>query len=218
MKKCCTCKVVKDFTEFYKQKNQKDGHGRQCKRCKKESVNVEKRKERLKRFRVNNPEKSKESSEGWRERNKDYHKDYYQKNKKDLLEKQRDYNREYKNKKYQTDEVFRTLCKIRVQVGTYLKGKTKNKQTQDLLGYSVKDFLNVHGPGAVNQDLDHKIPMSWFKHTAPPSIVWHLDNLQWLHLSENRIKSNHHMTPVNESYLKKALPFIKEEYISSIVS
>lgn len=39
-KKCCRCKNLKDLSEFYKNKNMKDGHGNYCKLCTKSSSKV----------------------------------------------------------------------------------------------------------------------------------------------------------------------------------
>lgn len=36
-KKCCRCKEIKDLSEFYKNKNMKDGHGNYCRSCTKSS-------------------------------------------------------------------------------------------------------------------------------------------------------------------------------------
>ena len=35
MKTCCKCKTEKPLSEFYKNKSKKDGHGTECKQCKK---------------------------------------------------------------------------------------------------------------------------------------------------------------------------------------
>ena len=41
MKTCCTCKEVKDFTFFNKDRKNKDGHCSQCKECKKKYIRPE---------------------------------------------------------------------------------------------------------------------------------------------------------------------------------
>ena len=90
MKKCCSCKVQKDLTEFYKNRAQKDGFATSCKTCDKaaslkwakenpERINArnaiwaknnpEKSRERVKRWRLNNLERVRAAGRALRERN-----------------------------------------------------------------------------------------------------------------------------------------------------
>ena len=212
MKKCCKCKESKEYSEFYKQKSSKDGFGRQCKSCKKLSEDLNLNAERLRRYRKNNPDKSKHQSEAWRIKNQEYQRRYYEANKRDLLESRREYNRKYKNELYNSDEVFRLKCKLRAQVCSYLTGKNKSESTEKLIGYTVKQFIEMHGEGKVSYDLDHKIPLSWFKQNTPIDIIWNLSNLHWIPLRENRSKNNKYMTAVSDEYYELAAPYILEEY------
>ena len=67
MKKiCCSCKELKDITEFSKNRCQKDGFCHQCKSCVKKSYSPEK--ERLKYLK--NKEKSIKRSTNWRMKHK----------------------------------------------------------------------------------------------------------------------------------------------------
>jgi hypothetical protein len=117
--------------------------------------------------------------------------------------------------RYRTDPIYRLQTILRQQIVDYIRHK-KSERTAQLLGYTAEDFINRYGEGNANQQIDHKIPKSWFKDDAPISLVWHLDNLQWLSLEENCTKNNNYMTPVSEEYLQLALPFIKEEFAFKI--
>ena len=69
-----------------------------------------------------------------------------------------------------------------------------------ILGYNVDDFIKKVGSPKKNEDIDHKIPISWFKKETPISIIWNLENLQIIDSSINRSKSNHHYHPITENY------------------
>jgi len=210
MKCCCTCKIEKSFEEFYSSSSTSDGYQRQCKMCKKSSNKPEHNKQRCKKYRQTNTEKAKETSKAWRANNSEYSINYYHNrtDKQELFEKGARYIKE----RYSADSIYRLKKKISSQVYSYLRGKDKSKRTMQLIGYSLEDFVSRHGSGIIGQDLDHKIPVTWFTEDAPLSLIWHLDNLQWMEAKQNKAKGNKHMHPVPESYLQQALPYIREEF------
>ena len=75
MKQCGKCKILKESSEFSRNKRRRDGLAYECKIC--ASIrdknnyrqNLEKRKEYDKQRRLNNPEKWKEISKAWRVKN-----------------------------------------------------------------------------------------------------------------------------------------------------
>ncbi len=75
MKRCTKCKKIKPLTEFYKDKNAKDGHMCRCKVCRDEATknyqkaHPEKIKSISKKCREKNPEKYRSDSKNWREEN-----------------------------------------------------------------------------------------------------------------------------------------------------
>ena len=201
-KQCKTCKQEKLLEDYYNSKGNKGGKVPNCKSCMRVGVNPENVKAASKRYRDRHPEKRLERDRRYRKENP---------------EKIKEARRAYQNEKYKSDPIYRTQRKLRSQLIEYLR-HNKNELTAKLLKYTTEDFLSYHGEGNEDDHIDHKIPSSWFRDDAEVSLVWHLDNLQWLPAIENQSKSNRYMTPVSESYLRKALPFIKEEYISNIVS
>jgi hypothetical protein len=212
MKLCCTCKEQKEFRDFYKSTKSVDGYQRQCKACKRKSNKSEHNKQRCKKYRENNPDKSKKSSENWRLKNPKYGIEYYH----SFEDKQKFYDRgaRYIRERYNKDATYRTYKKIHSQVCSFLKGKIKNTNTSQLLQYSMDDFIKKYGSGSLGCDIDHKIPITWFNEDTPISIIWHLDNLQWLDSKQNKTKGNRYADAVVESYLQMALPYIKEEFIA----
>lgn len=91
-------------------------------------------------------------------------------------------------------------------------GKRKAAKTEEMLGYSA-DELNKH-LSALNENwkeyqIDHKIPISWFKEDTPVHIVNDLRNLQLLSSKENISKGNSYADEVPEEYKKIVESFLK---------
>lgn len=210
MKQCCTCKQELEFAAFYSSKTTKDGWQRQCKLCKKAANKAEFNALRCKKYRQNNPEKAKKSSEAWRQNNPKHAIEYYHRHE----DKQKFYDRgaKYIKNRYATDPDYRILINLKSQVGSYLKGKVKKERTIKLLGYTIEDFVQTCGRGDKDQQIDHKIPITWFKKDTPVHIMWNLQNLQWVDPTTNRTKGNRYADPIPESYLQIALPHIKENF------
>jgi hypothetical protein len=204
MKQCCTCKDMVSLDSFYKSSNNKDGLQRQCKKCKKASEKPDLIAARSKKYRSNNLERSKNASKTWRANNPKYSIEYYYDNKEKWLER----TAKYIATKYKTDPLFRIQRVLSTQVWSYLSGKNKSQRTMQLIGYTAEELMVRLGERQSGFDLDHKIPLTWFKHHTPLHIIWHLDNLQWVETKQNQSKGNRYMHPVSESYLQTALPYV----------
>lgn len=81
VKKCSSCKTIKPFSDFNKNKSQKDGFDNNCKECRKLS-------------RLNNSDKRIKYMRDWRTKNPTARRDHYNKNKQSASL----YAREYRNK------------------------------------------------------------------------------------------------------------------------
>tara|TARA_B110000902_G_C13983639_1_gene465916 strand:+ start:109 stop:582 length:474 start_codon:yes stop_codon:yes gene_type:complete len=82
-------------------------------------------------------------------------------------------------------------------------------------GYSLKqlsEHLDKIGYDTSVNQLDHKIPISWFEYGTPPHIVNHLHNIHCLTPTENKAKKDHFAHPVEEAYYHEVFPFIKNMY------
>ena len=97
--------------------------------------------------------------------------------------------------------------------------QSKNDTTHNLLKYNAIE-LNEHllslGYNKDIQDIDHRIPISWFRDDTPPHIVNHLSNIHPLNKKDNAIKGNRFAHPVEKSYYHESFPFIKNMYQQSI--
>ena len=80
MKKCCTCGAWRPEAEYHKDRTRTDGLSPRCKPCKSQSdkkymeadpVRVDKRKQRSKKWRDENPERARELVKSWKATNKD---------------------------------------------------------------------------------------------------------------------------------------------------
>ncbi len=212
MKQCCTCKIQKPLEDFFKSKKDIDGVQRQCKVCKKKSNKPEANKVRCKKYREKNPKRSADSSKAWRDKNQNYSLDYYYNNKEAWIGR----TARYLKDRYNTDGYYRIQKILSSQVWSFLSGKTKSSRTMKLLGYTAKDFVEILGLGLEDQQVDHKIPITWFVEDTPLNIVWSLDNLQWIDAKQNRSKGNRFADPVSEEYLQQVIPYIKGDFKSHI--
>ena len=88
-KKCTKCSEIKLLTEFYKDKQLKDGHTNHCKVCRRAAAN---------NYRINNLEKIAEYKKQYAQDNRDLlrekDREKYQRNREDILEKRRKYAQE----------------------------------------------------------------------------------------------------------------------------
>lgn len=192
MKKCNKCGEIKPLSEFHKRKDSKDGHAYHCKVC----IGI---------YRSNHYVKNVHKI---REYAREYSLNYYYEN--------RDSRREYL-RKYQQKHVY--IVRWRALLFWTLKrlDTSKSQSTHKLLGYSAEDLrehLNALGMDWEHHQIDHKIPVSWFKDDTPPSIVNDLRNLQPSSVEANTSKGNRYMDEIPEDYAREVVQYIKEDYLN----
>ena len=88
----------------------------------------------------------------------------------------------------------------------------KNLKTEELLGYNFTQFEEKIGTPLPNQQLDHKIPLSWFIDETPVSILFSLENLHYIDENINKTKSNSYCDKVSNEYKQSILKYIKTKY------
>lgn len=161
---CSNCGEYKEISEFYKSKGSKFGYLRKCKKCiiadRKEYVNKNRdkvnsrnkgyyhtttwRKEGMKKYKENNPEKIKESSDKWRKNNpekiKERHQKWYKENKEEsnLVTKEWRKNNREKVNGYSRD--FRKKHKDKVLKSVKKWGK---KNPEKVRAYQRKCMVSV---------------------------------------------------------------------------
>jgi hypothetical protein len=174
MKICGKCKEEKKIEEFYLDKKCKDGFKNRCKTCLNNinkiwnQNNVDKRKEYLKEY-------SKENYQNNVEKLKIKRKEYYYNNKEKTLLT----NNTYRNKRKQSDPLYKLSVSLRTMIGGAIKknGYKKLSKTELILGCSF-DFLKQHlesefqdwmswdnyglynGQLNYGWDIDHIVPLS----------------------------------------------------------
>ena len=214
MKRCYKCETYKPLNGFCKNKRHKDGLNELCKDCKKTYNNSTKDQSKLygKMYYDKNKHTSSQRNKSWRENNPTYQKEWGYTNQ----EKRKGYASKYKQKYPHIIRWRQILQDVLLR-----SNQIKTDSTHSLLGYSYDEFkLYLDNLGMVwgSHQIDHKIPITWFKLETPPHIVNDLRNLQPLDPAINRRKLNRYMTPTCPEYLTQAMPWILDEYIERIIN
>ena len=206
MKTCRKCKIEKDFTEFTKDKQNKDGLKYTCKSCSKEyrENNKELIKEHSKEYYKSNKERIKEYYKNNKELIKEQKKQYYKNNKeriKQYRENNKERSKEYRRERRKTDPLFKMSSNLRSRTFQAFKNKgySKNTKTQEMLGVDW-EVCKAHierqftkGMKWSNQGewhIDHIIPLASAKTEEGLKKLCHYSNLQPLWADDNLIKSD----------------------------
>jgi hypothetical protein len=224
MKICNKCSTEKPLDQFNKNKHKIDGYHVWCRQCvsntnKKLYVGDSERiKQQTNNYYHNNKDIIKPKLKEYR--NKPEVKNKQQQYIKEWVEDNKNYYRQYQNEyaknRRKNDNTFRIIENLKSQIYHYLKNQIKNDKTEVLLGYTYSDFLNKIGTLVDNQEIDHKIPVSWFIKETPANIIWDLDNLHLTTKEYNRTKKNTFSDSININYYKKAHKWIIKSRLSKI--
>lgn len=212
MKVCKICNIEKEFGEFSKNKNRKDGLGSYCKDCNRERSrkNRESNPEYSSRYRELNKEKFKSYSKKYRESNKSL---VYERKVKSYEKKKEYYSikrREYKKNRINSDPLYKIYIGISALIRNSFnrKGFSKKSKTSQILGCDYEYFkiyleskfepwMNWDNRGKYNGefnygwDLDHIVPISSAQSEEDIIKLNHYTNLQPLCSKINRdIKTN----------------------------
>ena len=158
-KKCCTCKVKKNISEFNNNKNSKDGFLAYCKQC-------------AKQRRLDNKEKISKYRDSISEKNKiyqkNYHPSYYQKNKNTLLRQNKEYRIKNKNRLSSYRKEF-----AKTEIGKAVQANTNHKRriairegnvsSSEILKLKSSSFLCYWCLSLIKNErihLDHFLPIS----------------------------------------------------------
>jgi hypothetical protein len=236
MKQCTSCKVLKELDQFYKDRQKKDHLSSRCKTCINEQVQkyTNENKEECKiRQNIASKKSYIKKHSYYTEYNKEYrevNKEYFEKWRGDNRESNREYAKQYfQNNKEKIKQKIKArrgnsihLYKWRDLLNVTLKklNQIKTKKTKDLLGYTsiqLKEHLDNQGMNWSFHQIDHKIPLSWFKEDTLPTIVNDLRNLHPLDPATNQSKSNRYMHSVDSEYLVLVRDYIKEEYVLKLI-
>lgn len=226
MKKCSKCKQEKELNNFGKDKKQCDGFNRVCKQCR-QSFSKEHSKrlyEKNKIWNQNNVDKIKEYQKEYqkeyrKEYGKEYRKEYYDNNAEKLRNKRKEHyynnkektlltNNSYRNKRKQSDPLFKLSVSLRSMISTTIKknGYKKLSKTELILGCSfehLKQYLESHFEHWMNWnnygnpkdgilelnkswDIDHIVPLSSALNENELLKLNHYTNLQPLCSKINR--------------------------------
>ena len=201
LKRCYECKTFKNKADFHNSNGTRDGLTTTCKECNCIKTNKWKNenhervlnnvREYSKKIKETNPNKLKE----WRKNGK------------------KNYSKTEKGK-------WDGKCRSMLRKTLSKMGLVKNDRTSAMLGYSPKDLQEHLKQYDLYQfggyEVDHKVPISFFKVGTPVSIVNSLSNLWLTSIDYNQSKSNKWADAISEDYYYQILSYIKEEHIQDL--
>lgn len=156
--------------------------------------------DRVKKYYIENKEKKSSYNKKYREENLD-----------DLRKKQKT----YLNNRIKNDPDFRAKRSFRRLLRRFISEKRGG--TAKILGYTHKDMIAHFGRFPIKgEEIDHKIPVTWFIGYEYAREINDLRNLQLLTRSENRKKSNCFACEVDFDYYKSIIHLIKPEFKDKI--
>lgn len=197
MKKCSKCNQIKSRDDFYKRESSKDGLRSHCKECIRLNKNVSAKRDYDHCRYVENKEFIDTRAVNY------YHKHKEEKARYDKSIRQQTY--EKRRIRYSTDLNYKITCNLRSRLHVALKRNKKHKNTMDLLGCSIDEFIkhielkfdhnmcwNDVMTGKIH--IDHIRPCSSFDLTnkSQQEICFHYSNLQPLWAKDNFKKSSKH--------------------------
>jgi hypothetical protein len=196
MKLCKKCNILKPYSEYYKDKKNKDGVCSHCKDCRNKKVkewlsqNNKERNEYIKKYRKKNNEKKIEYYRQYRTINRN------------KIKQQQNLRRKIRR---DTDILYRLIENIRTRTRLALKNNSKSKKTEELIGCSI-EFLKGYitnkfllgmnwenyGFGYDKWHIDHIIPCDAFdlSDIEQQKKCFHYTNLQPLWQKDNLKKGS----------------------------
>lgn len=220
MKTCSNCHEEKDESCFRKRAESKDGLNGYCKQCVTE---------RVKQWRINNPDKDKKNRQEWAannlEKNNDLKKSWADSNPEKVRESREKWIaanpdkikevRKNSNTKTRSTVKGRLSSRISKLMNDYLRRGVKGRRHwESLLDYSVEELVRhletrfLPGMSWDNMGkwhIDHILPQSHFYYEAPEDkdfkACWALNNLQPLWAKDNLRKGDR--LPWEREYLRR---------------
>jgi len=159
MKQCVTCKESKEFIEFSKSKDRRDGYNSRCRGCTK-SIGVKYRKN------ISHIEKRRERDIKYSktDQQKLYKREYNQNNKEILAEKRR----KYEKNKWVTNPQYKLKKMLRTRLNTELKLRNTRKTN------SILKYLDCEIPFFKQHiESQFKPEMTWDNHGK----IWEIDHI-----------------------------------------
>jgi hypothetical protein len=200
MKTCFRCGTEKAESEYYKDRQKKDGLSPICRACKTAELAAK-------------HDQVRENTRAARSRRKDH----YDAKNREYKRKQRaagkvkpymdrwlaenkdrvnEYRRAYFSRRRKEDPLFAVGCRVRALVYASLsvKGYTKKQETESLLGCSVSEFLvSLGGKPGEDYELDHICPCAQAQNEEELLKLQHHSNFRWVKAEDN-LKKRHHAT------------------------
>ncbi len=188
LKQCPSCPTPKPLSDFHKDKSRKDGLKCVCKEHRKEYNDKPEVKTKLAKYKKDyreQPENKKKATK--------YGKEFRENNKEEISKKATKYRDKPEVKarinigrrnRRKTNINFRLSCNLRIRINQALKGNSKSKKSNELLGCTIKELKN-------HIESQFTKGMSWDNHGRGDKgkKEWHIDHIKPCALFDLRKKS-----------------------------
>jgi len=197
IKICSKCNEVKNYYDFNKSNNKKNGLRSECRVCQNFLA---------KKYREKNCEKINQSHIEWKKNNPEKYRLHKKINKITYRvkhsDKVREHHRKYMNEKYKNDIFYSLSSKLRSRLNIFIKSKNIKKQnkTFEIIGCSP-EFLKIYIENQFTEGMswelmgkyihiDHIIPLSSANNEEEVYKLCHYTNLQPLWSEDNLKKGD----------------------------
>ena len=157
-----------------------------------------------KKYYQNNKNKIQEINKKWKQENLEkfyeINKEWNKNNPEKIKESQKKYRQN--NPSYKIRNIFHNLKKQNYK-------NLEKPEFEHIKQHIENNFINNMNWN--NIEIDHKVPISWFKKEPPLNLINNLDNLHPLFKEENRKKAASYCHPISIEYYNKILPYVNEK-------
>ena len=187
IKRCNKCEKISPITSFFKNKNNKDGYLKECKKC-------------SKFYTIRNQENI-----------KNYKKQYFQQNKERISENKK----QYVKNRIKTEGNYLLMVYTRNRIHKSSKGMMKQSSSRDILGIDIETYrkrIEWQMTPDINWstiEIDHVKPICWFDISKDEELK---KAFSWKN-TQPLLKYDHHLKATKFVFLDYHIQFIEAYHV-----